>query len=62
MGAAEIESATPAPPPWPVHVGRYRIRVDEVRQRRIVRLFCEPVEGRASRSGGSAEPGSHEQG
>jgi CBS domain containing-hemolysin-like protein len=38
-------------------IGRYRIRVDEVKQRRIVRLLCEPVEGRASRSGRGAEPG-----
>jgi len=43
-------------------IGRYRIRVDEVRQRRIVRLVCEPVEGRASRSGRDAEPGNQEQG
>jgi len=33
-------------------IGRYRIRVDEVKQRRIVRLLCEPVEmggGKAAR-------------
>ena len=38
-------------------IGHYRIRVDEVRQRRIVRLLCEPVEGRASKSARDAEPG-----
>lgn len=42
-------------------IGRYRVRVDEVRQRRIVRLICEPVEGRASRSSRREEPGGGKQ-
>ena len=29
-------------------IGRYRVRVDEVRQRRIVQLLCEPLEDRAT--------------
>jgi CBS domain containing-hemolysin-like protein len=37
-------------------IGEYRLRVQEVRQRRIVRLRCEPVEAREGRSGQSAEP------
>ncbi len=43
-------------------IGRYRLRIHEVRQRRIVRLLCEPVEGRASKSGEGAKPGDGKQG
>jgi CBS domain containing-hemolysin-like protein len=42
-------------------IGRYRIRVSEVGQRRIVRLHCEPVETRAKKSGGQSEPGDGQQ-
>jgi CBS domain containing-hemolysin-like protein len=42
-------------------IGRYRIRVEEVRKRRIVRLLCEPVGGRASKSARSSEPGDDKQ-
>lgn len=38
-------------------IGQYRLRVHEVRQRRIVRLRCEPVEARVGKSGESAETG-----
>jgi magnesium and cobalt transporter len=38
-------------------IGRYRVRIKEVRQRRIVRLHCEPVEARVSTSAHSADPG-----
>jgi len=40
-------------------IGRYRIRVDEVKQRRIVRLLCEPIDIRAGKSArvGEADDG-----
>jgi CBS domain containing-hemolysin-like protein len=37
-------------------IGRYRIRVEEIRQRRIVRLHGEPIEGRASQPDPQVEP------
>jgi CBS domain containing-hemolysin-like protein len=43
-------------------IGRYRIRVAEVRQRRIVRLLCEPIEGQASEAPRREEPGNGKQG
>jgi CBS domain containing-hemolysin-like protein len=39
-------------------IGRYRIRVEEVSQRRIVRLLCKPIEGRAKKTARPAESGS----
>jgi CBS domain containing-hemolysin-like protein len=43
-------------------IGRYRLRVEEVQHRRIVRLICEPVEVRASKSASTKEPGAGQQG
>jgi len=42
-------------------IGRYRIRVDEVKQRRIVRLLCEPIEARAGKSSRSSGPDDGQQ-
>lgn len=42
-------------------VGRYRLRVGEVQQRRIVRLLCEPLEGRVSETTPKPESGSERQ-
>jgi CBS domain containing-hemolysin-like protein len=44
-----------------IAIGRYRLRVDEVKHRRIVRLICEPVEARTSKSTPTAEPGAGQQ-
>jgi CBS domain containing-hemolysin-like protein len=43
-------------------IGRYRLRVDEVKHRRIVRLLCEPAEARASESTPKVESGDGQQG
>jgi CBS domain containing-hemolysin-like protein len=43
-------------------IGQYRIRIDEVGQRRIVRLVCEPLDGKAGRSPRHAEPASDGKG
>jgi CBS domain containing-hemolysin-like protein len=42
-------------------IGRYRIRVDEVRQRRIARLRCEPLETQMGKPGQSDDPGTEQQ-
>jgi CBS domain containing-hemolysin-like protein len=43
-------------------IGRYRIRVDEVKQRRIVRLLCEPLEARTGKPARGGEPDDGKQG
>jgi CBS domain containing-hemolysin-like protein len=40
-----------------LEIGRYRLRVEEVSQRRIVRLRGQPIEAEARRSAGTGEAG-----